>query len=100
MRILTVSEFEDWCRSNAPSQIIYASSNQKFTGCIRVSLRFDRVIVCPELRQIWFGSGNDSVFINTVKEVHMFDDVKRVGTVFDIVCEGTSPGILRMIADK
>lgn len=100
MRVLTVSEFEDWCRSNTPAQIIYASSNQQFRESVQASLRFDRVIVCPELRRIWFGNGNDSVFFNTVKEVHMFDDVKRIGTVFDIVCERPSPREFRLIADK
>ena len=101
MRILSITEFEDWCRAKAPTQFIYASSNQESVGCVRVSLRFDRVIVCPEIRQIWFGCGHggekSSVFVNSVKEIHMHDDVKRVGTVFDIVCAPVKE--FRMIAD-
>lgn len=99
MRVLTVSEFQDWLRRSTPEVYIYSSSNQASRCSARASLHFDRMVVCPEIRQLWFGNGHDSLFFDEVKEVHMFDDVNSVGTVFDVVCEGPSARSYRILAD-
>lgn len=102
MRVLTVSEFQEWEKGASVQEFIYASDNQKGgnSDIINASLHFNNSFVCPELRQICFtGNKRDSLFFNRVKEVHMFDDRKSIGVVFDIICDDSELKSFRMLAD-
>ena len=101
MRVLSVSEFLEWHRAKPPEVYILSSDNQDrpHAPCARASLRFENVSGAPELQYICFFGCGGSLSVHCVKEVHMFDDVRRVGTVFEIICN-SGEDVYRFLADE
>ena len=100
MRVLSVSEFHDWAQHYCPDDYIFSTENNHtlFDTMLRFSLHFPQAIVCNH--RICFRNKKDSMSLECVKEVHMYDDVESIGVVFDIICGGEAPKKYRMIADK
>lgn len=102
MRVLSVSEFMEWHREKQPGAYILSSDNQDLphAPCVLASLRFERVSGAPDLRYLCFFGHSGSLFVHHVKEVRMFDDIKHVGVVFEIVCVDSLERKYRFLADK
>lgn len=88
MKVFSVSEFGKWYRDTAFRELVFSTSNQTDNryGDIRLSLRFNQVIVHPEIRQIYFKNCSDTLCLDMVKEVHMYDDMGKFAAYFDVVC--------------
>ena len=88
MKVLSVSEFAEFCKKKQPSCYIYATQNQQDSqrNCLRVVLRFQTVIINLKPDRICFLNELDKLSFECVKEVHMFDDRPSIGTIFSIVC--------------
>lgn len=102
MRVLTLSEFQDWHRKEMPREYIFASDNQPVSeqSGLRVSLHFRDLFVCPELCQICLTENKRcSLFFDRVKEVHMFDDGNSIGMIIEVLCGEQGSRLYRILAD-
>ena len=90
MKVLSVSEFADFCKKKSPSCYIYATQNQQDSQCdnLRVVLKFPSVIINLKPDRICFANENDKLSVERVKFVKIYDDKPCVGTVFKIHSEG------------
>ena len=104
MRILSVSEFYDWVHEQPPNNYIFSTENNPsfFDSMLRLSLHFQHVTAIVHPSRICFRNNLDSLTLECVKEVHMYDDRESVGVVFEILCEGGVSGtnVYRFLADK
>ena len=101
MRVLSISEFQNWVSGQQPSIFIFSTENNTFleSGMMRLSMHFDRVLTGRG--RICFRNHLDVLYFECVKEVRMYDDVESIGVVFEIICEGGRGGtVYRFIADK
>ncbi len=89
MKVLSVSEFIEWQREHSPQEFIFDSDNNSWLSPygIHVVLRFQSVAFSSTMRRVLFRNTRDSLCIEQIKEVHMFDEIDCVGTVFDLICE-------------
>lgn len=89
MRILSISEFGVWKEEAGEKEYILTTENNKdlFPFPVKMTLRMHEVILSPFTGRICFRNKNDIICFERVKEVHMYDDVDSIGTVFDLVCE-------------
>lgn len=89
MRVLSVSEFSQYCAAKRPDCYIYATDNQGARvplPSVKATLRFKEVIISLKPDRICFFNELDKLCFERVKEVQMFDDKPSIGTVFNIVC--------------
>ncbi len=106
MRVLSISEFAEWTRTAVEKSYILSTENNAnlFPFAAKMTLRMPDVIPSPFTERIMFRNQKDIICFERVKEVHMYDDVESIGTVFDLVCcvtkgKGTSLQRVRFIAD-
>ncbi len=86
MRVLTVSEFSEWHEAHHP-EYIFSTDNQEDDAYrdLRLSLHFRGLDSRPDLRQLRFSNGEDTLYINQIKEIHMYDDTKGFVIFLDII---------------
>lgn len=96
MKVLSVSEFAEFCKKKQPSCYIYATQNQQDSqcGCVRLVLRFNNVIINLKPDRICFMNEHDKLNVERVKCVQMFNDIPCVGIVFKIHSEGTKGDVV------
>jgi hypothetical protein len=89
MRVLSVSEFAGWTREAGEKEYILSTENNSglFPFPAKMTLRMHDVILSPFTERVFFRNQNDTICFERVKEVHMYDDIDSIGTVFDLVCE-------------
>ena len=89
MKVLSVSEFREWQLEHCPREFIFDSDNNSWLSPfgIHVVLRFTSVVFGSTLCRLLFRNAQDSLCIEQIKEVHMFDEIDCVGTVFDLICD-------------
>lgn len=89
MRVLSISEFAGWTREAGEKEYILSTENNSglFSFPAKMTLRMHDVILSPFTERVFFRNQNDTICFERVKEVHMYDDIDSIGTVFDLVCE-------------
>lgn len=106
MRVLSLSGFAEWTRAAGEKVYILSTENNRdlFPFAAKMTLLMPDVIISPFTERIMFRNRKDIICLERVKEVHMYDDVESIGTVFDLMCEvpkGTGSPLkrIRFIAD-
>lgn len=87
VKVFSVSEFGEWYCNTAFREFVFSTSNQSENkyGEVRFSLRFNQIIVHPEIKQVYFRNYSDALCLDQVKEVHMYDDMGNFAAYFDVV---------------
>lgn len=91
MKILSVSEFAEFCKKKEPSCYIYSTQNQQNCqcDCLRMVLRFHTVIIGLKPDRISFANEHDKLNVEMVRYVQVYEEKPCVGTVFKICSVGT-----------
>lgn len=86
MKVLSLSEFADFCYEKKPSCYIYATQNQLNApqDYLRMVLRFPTVIINLKPDRICFVNEHDKLSVESVKCVQVYEDRPCVGTIFKI----------------
>ena len=90
MRILSMSEFANYCGIKRPSYYIYATENQPASSVVyvRMVLKFNTVKTMLHPNVICFANEHDKMCLFDVQDIQVFDEKPCVGTVFRIRFKG------------
>lgn len=101
MRILSVSEFAEWDRQHAPSEYIFSTENNGWASadCAILTARYSGALIGSGLNRICFRDNRNSLCLERIKEVRMYDDKESIGVVFEVVCAGKRERVFRFLAD-
>ena len=96
MEILSVAEFADWSATTDREEYIFDSDNNNWLNdmSFHACIRFSSVVVSQTSKRIAFRNEKNYMSFERIKDVHMFNDPKAVGTVFDIVCNTPEHGVI------
>ena len=96
MKVLSVSEFAEFCKKKQPSCYIYATQNQQDSqcDCLRMVLRFQTVIINLKPDRICFVNEHDKLNVERVRCVQIYEEKPCVGTVFKIHSAGTDGDVV------
>lgn len=86
MRVLSLSEFAEFCMRRGCSCYIYSTQNQPAAehDMLRCTLRFHSIIINLKPDRICFRNDYDSLNIEQVKDVVVYDERPCIGTIFKV----------------
>lgn len=86
MRFLSLSEFAEFCACRGRSCYIYSTQNQPDAehDMLRFTMRFNSIIINLKPDRICFKNDCDSLNIEQVKDVVVYDDRPCIGTIFKV----------------
>ena len=98
-----ISDFAKRLKTLGLREYIYDSDNNpgQESRSLRLCLRFSSASFSPSSGRIVFRDGRQSLTLNCVKEVRLYENFNTVGTVFDVVCRepGEQERHWRFLAD-
>lgn len=88
MKVLSVSEFSEYCSKQVSPSYIYSTENQQdgLSASASMVLRFDSVIINLKPSRICFLNKESRLSFDGVKEVQMLNNNPVIGIFFRIVC--------------
>ena len=101
MRVMRVSEFEQWTAEHGIRNYWFDSDNSPAEqGMPAISQKYSQLAVSRFYDRILFRNPTGTLLLKDVKEVRMFDE-RGIGQVFDIVCgkQDDQTRIWRFLAD-
>ena len=88
MRVMRVSEFEQWLQKSGGHDFTLDTGNIAGVSCgMTLTQRYTAAVVSRFYDRILFRNPKGALLLSGVKEVHMIGESDGTGTVIDIICE-------------
>ncbi len=88
-KIVSVSDFKEYCDNNKPHSVIYRTDNQEwydtFDPC-KIQITFPIILIFTNPSVVYLKSGDNFIYFDSVKSVEVDTESTILGTIFKLYC--------------